>query len=240
MQLAALQPQPLLPRPRGDAGQRGPAALPGRARQGAAGNDLRTARPSASSAWRSRPTATTRATRSSLQAAARLARAASAARCSAPTRTCRDPGLVPLDERRSRAPDVLFVGDAAPRRTAIARAPAEDKTVVDVWSVHRRTTAVNGRASHEDPGHRRGRVHRRLPRRRSCSTPATRSSASTTSRSTARSRRATTATRATASSRATPRTSALLKRAARRLRPLRRRRGDDRRHLLLPRATPTT
>ena len=151
---------------------------------------------SGSSAWPSRPSRTTprrRSPTSSASCCAGPARASSApTRTSATTASCRS-------RRCWRRP----TSSSSARRTApTADLDLGDREVVDVWGALGRGIDALMR----DPRHRRRRLHQRLPRARSCSRPATRSSASTTSASTARAARATTTTRATASSRATPRT----------------------------------
>ena len=108
-----LQPQQLRARPRGDAGQRGPAGAPGRA--GQASSRPVAQRRRASSAWRSRPRATIRATRSAYKLRKLLALEAQAGAVHGPVRA--RPELVPLERVLER------VGRAVrrPRRTGAYR-----------------------------------------------------------------------------------------------------------------------
>ena len=121
MQLAGLHDRPLPARPGRDAGQRGPAGLH---RLGARAPLRRAhrARPSASSAWPSRPSPTTRGRRSATSSA-------SSCRGPAPASSCTDPyvqddRLVSLDcvLERERHPDPRGAAQAVPRpRTSGAR-----------------------------------------------------------------------------------------------------------------------
>ena len=66
-------------------------------------------------------------------------------------------GSFPLERGRSAEADMLFVGAAAPRRTGSSGSPPS-KPVVDIWN----STGQGPCARREDPGHRLGRLHRRL------------------------------------------------------------------------------
>ena len=194
-----LQPQPLRARPRGDAGQRGPAGLP---RVGARAALRRTCRQvrSASSAWRSRPK----------RRPARLAGLQAAQAAGARGRRevlCTDPYVAgrPRSCRSSACSPRRTCCSSARRTAPTAASTIGGKPVVDVWSC--RSGPGGSRAPSEDPRHRLGRVHRRLSRRRSCSRRG-HEVVGLDNFSQVRPRRAesTTTTRATASSRATPRT----------------------------------
>ena len=129
---------------------------------------------SACSAWRSRPTATTRASRSRTSSA--RSSSTRRPRCSAPTSYIKDPTFLPLDEVVARS-DLLILG--APHREYRGSRLPEGKPVVDIWNIYGK-----GASRREDSRHRLGRVHRRLPRRGAARGRATRSSGSTTTPST--------------------------------------------------------
>ncbi len=127
MQLAAFSQQHVPSRPRRDAGQRGPAGPAGRAGR-------RDQRPSggasrASSAWRSRPRATTRATRSATSCASSWPWKRRKVLCTDPT--SQDPNLVPLERVLAEA-DVLFVAHAAPGLPRVADSRGQGR--LDVWN----------------------------------------------------------------------------------------------------------
>ena len=89
--------------------------------------------------------------------AAQAAGSGRARRSCAPTRTSRDPRLVPLDEVLAQS-DMLVVG-APHRHTRASTLGGRD--VVDVWGVFGAAASTC-----EGPRHRRSRLHLRLPGRR--------------------------------------------------------------------------
>ena len=129
MQLAAANEQHLRARPRGDADQRGAAQLRRPPPQGAATTWRRCA--SACSAWPSRATATTRASRSRTSSA--RSSSTRRPRSSAPTSTSRTPRSCPLDEVIERS-DLLIVG--APHREYRALKLPDGKPVIDIWNIY--------------------------------------------------------------------------------------------------------
>ena len=181
-------------RPRGDAGQRGPAEPPGRARRRHGPTCAEATVGILGMAFK----AESDDPRDSLAYKLRKLLALEARRCCAPTPTCRDPSLVPLERVLAEA-DVLFVATPHRRYRGIGPArPARDRRL----ELSRPTPcrAPSRRARAVDLSAKGARMKILVTgsagfiagySSRSCSTRATRSSASTTTRSTAGSRRAT-------------------------------------------------
>ena len=156
------------------------------------------ARPSASSAWRSRPSPTTRARRS----------ATSCASC------CRGPARASLCTDPYVEDDRLVTARVRPRRERHPVLGAPHKRVPRPRASAARTSSTSGaRLGERDPAvvregprHRRGRVHQRLPRPGAARRRPRGRRARRLQQVRAGWRSRTTTTRATASSRATPRT----------------------------------
>ena len=218
--------------PRGHAGQRGPAGPPGRAGAPRAA-DLSRAQASASSAWRSRPRATTRAIRC----------ATSCASCSSSRRAsvlCTDPYVPDPDARAARA-------TCSPRPTcSSSRTPHSAYRELripdgqDPSSTSGTASPEQRRRAREDPRHRLGRLHRRLSRPGAARRRGTRSSASTTTPSTAAVEKSYQQPPGYTLRRGRREGRRAADELAARLRSLRRRRRADRRHLATSTSTPTT
>ena len=142
-------------------------------------------------------------------------------------------GIVLRGDRLAPLPAVAagWTPACTPREVALNRRLASSRRRAAEPTSHRPT----GVRLSAHPGHRRGRVHQRLPRARAARGRPRRSSASTTSASTGRSSKSYDEHPRYRFVQGDAKDAALRRGAGRGLRPGGRRRGDDRRHQLLPR-----